>query len=127
MFLRRRVMNRTMSGTVPPKNPSVAPDTAEKTVWAVFFRIGAVDEVHIQRHGGQITATVKGVLRRLPHFGEALSAGLYLFPTTLGGLLGSIHGQVDPLDHGVVVDMGTVDVQLWQIHFLSTLLSGATR
>lgn len=88
-------------------------DVLQKSVLAVFLRVGAVDEIHLQRNRGQVAALVELRLRRAAHLLIALR--LRLFPFALFDFLRAGDLQMHPLRRGIAIQIRTVHIPLGQI------------
>ena len=88
-------------------------DVLQKTVLAVFLRVGAVDEIHLQRDRGQVAALVELRLGRAAHLLIALR--LRLFPFALFDFLCAGDLQMHPLRRGIAIQIRTVHIPLGQI------------
>ena len=88
-------------------------DVLEKPVLPVFLGIGAVDEVHLERHRGQVAALVKLRLRRRAHV--LIAGGQGLVVLAFRHLFRFRRRKVDPLRMRVRADVRAVDVQFRQV------------
>ena len=88
-------------------------DVQKKRVLPVFLGIGAVDEVHLERHRGQVAALVKLRLRRRAHV--LIAGGQGLVVLAFRHLFRFRRRKVDPLRMRVRADVRAVDVQLGQV------------
>ena len=88
-------------------------DVLQKTVLSVFLRVGAVDEIHLQRDRGQVAALVELCLGRAAHLLIALR--LRLFPFALFDFLRAGNLQMHPLRRGIAIQIRTVHIPLGQI------------
>ena len=88
-------------------------DVLQKTVLSVFLRVGAIDEIHLQRNRGQVAALVELRLGRAAHLLIALR--LRLFPFALFDFLRAGDLQMHPLRRGIAIQIRAVHVPLGQI------------
>ena len=88
-------------------------DVLKEPVLPVLLRIGAVDEVHLERHRGQVAAVFIFRLGGLAQFGVALI--LAFRRIAVRHFPGLAYRQMNPLRMRVRADVRAVDVQFRQV------------
>ena len=88
-------------------------DVLEEPVLPVLLGVCAVDEIHLERHRGQVAAVFVFCLCSLAQFGVALI--LAFGRIAVRHFFGFSDGQVNPLRVRVRAEVRAVDVQLGQV------------